>query len=749
MTSPRNTEQEPTIWYGMYKKNWKGVISKGAFEHPAKFSRSLINQIYLHLFENGYIKKGDTVFDPFGGVALGSIDAANYGLQWIGVELEEFFRIIGHKNILFWIQEGWCVCGNDGARFLSILRDAVSQGAQRSNATAPTKDRAILFDGVSQPRLFIGEESQRRNEGQAAHADSLEQREALAGGDEGKTLAPREQWEPEGREERPLERREIDQARRVCRNSHQREEETGTSACDGVSSGEAPDTEGTRPSQKRRQNRQRSRQSGTPERVKSHAASQSPWPPATNQESAMPPLPDDSRDQVAGGSLTNRLLLDHLQARQAARSEQSLSVPSFCAVCGKMKVLLPVLLQGDSRNLRTILGQTTAPNAVVSSPPWLDQEPSHAQDDPRAFGEGGHAYQQASYGTSEGQLGKMPHGDVSALISSPPYADAGKPDARNLHFDDQIGPDGQTRRESSIARKQRDGVPDAYGPTPGNLGEMLVGEITAVVSSPPFLDQGRADTRPQGGMHTAIPHIKADGSPPGISFVGTTEGQLSALPPGDITAIVSSPPYADQDTGATRRSLTAYDHGETRSRDYGSTPGQLGNLPTTDGIVSSPPFMAASTGGGISAAMRGEGSYTVTTSLPTNCYQPSEQGTSTGNLATDKPETFWGAASEIVGACVALLKPGGVTAWVLKDYIQKGKRVPFCDQWRQLCESHGLVHVETIRAMLVEEMGTQETLFGGSEKIQIQKKSFFRRLYEKRPGAHTIDFEVVLVLMKP
>ena len=72
-----------------------------------------------------------------------------------------------------------------------------------------------------------------------------------------------------------------------------------------------------------------------------------------------------------------------------------------------------------------------------------------------------------------------------------------------------------------------------------------------------------------------------------------------------------------------------------REDNYGQSPGQLGAMPTgdVDAVVGSPPFGAALSGGGISAAMRGEGNYDVKTKMPGSCYQPAEQGIASGNLA--------------------------------------------------------------------------------------------------------------------
>jgi len=82
-------------WYNLYGDNWNGEIVPDAYAHPAKFARGLIRRIYEHCLEMGYMKPGDVVLDPFGGVALGARDAITGGLYWIGVELEQNFVDLG------------------------------------------------------------------------------------------------------------------------------------------------------------------------------------------------------------------------------------------------------------------------------------------------------------------------------------------------------------------------------------------------------------------------------------------------------------------------------------------------------------------------------------------------------------------------------------------------------------------------------------------------------------------------------
>ena len=89
-------------WYGLYSDSWQGEIVPEAFSHPAKYSRALIRKIYQHMLESGWIKPGDKVVDPFGGVALGAYHAMQNGLVWCGCELEPKFVDLGNQNIALW-----------------------------------------------------------------------------------------------------------------------------------------------------------------------------------------------------------------------------------------------------------------------------------------------------------------------------------------------------------------------------------------------------------------------------------------------------------------------------------------------------------------------------------------------------------------------------------------------------------------------------------------------------------------------
>lgn len=227
--------------------------------------------------------------------------------------------------------------------------------------------------------------------------------------------------------------------------------------------------------------------------------------------------------------------------------------------------------------------------------------------------------------------------------------------------------------------------------------------VHAVCGSPPSAGSTQVNHAPQdmtagkarwaGGTDSAA-RVKQDYAPL------TSPGQLAAMPTGTVQAVVSSPPYAqglskehtytNHATRATSRYRRLLIEKGIADPFYGTSPGQLGNARTT----------------------------------------------------------FWDAASLILAEVAALLPPGGVAVWVLKDYVAKGQRVPFCAHWAQLCASHGLPVVETIHASLVEDCGTQEGLFGTAATVTRAHKSFFRRLAEKK-GSPRIDHETVLLCRAP
>jgi len=338
-------------------------------------------------------------------------------------------------------------------------------------------------------------------------------------------------------------------------------------------------------------------------------------------------------------------------------------------------------------------------------------------------------------------------GGMAASVSSPPY------DSNTVHSDSRAeerhkengGLVGRWGTHAGRVMAQGD-----YGHTPGQLGSMPSGDYAAAVSSPPYTTGERG--------HPSLGSVNRDewgsdgrdiAARRGLSAeYGNTAGQLADMPEGQFTAAVSSPPYADAIDGSGEgpgaRHDPIYHNGDnaykqSSANSYGDTPGNLGGM-AGDGFeaaVASPPFeesIASDARVGAAAGYTG--------------HKLDRYGYSTGQLGEQSGSTFWAAARVIVEQTYAVLKPGGYAAWVCKDFVRKGQRVPFSDQWEALCAAVGFVPVERIHALLVADHGEQLDIFGGATARRKERKSFFRRLAEKN-GSPRIDHEDVIIMRKP
>jgi hypothetical protein len=323
------------------------------------------------------------------------------------------------------------------------------------------------------------------------------------------------------------------------------------------------------------------------------------------------------------------------------------------------------------------------------------------------------------------------------------------------------------------------------------LCEVLGAGADAVVSSPPFStpDCQPASVRQPGGRQGVRSAYKKAGSDAEDSY-GTTAGQLGAMKEGDIDAaidaIISSPPYIETNVGnndaenelrriqqkladgvplgreitrcAAKGKLSP--HEQSASAGYGETAGQLGSLREGDvnAIVSSSPYEATNVvdlprrakdgaAGGIGKNFR-EGNRPRGAARKEGGKHGESYGETAGQMGQTEGETFWTAAAVIVSQCYRILRPGGVAIWVAKDYVKRGAIVPFCENWRRLCEHAGFVTLCQHRAMLVKDLGDELNLFGPKTRKIKERKSFFRRLAEKR-GSPPIDWEMVVCMQKP
>lgn len=465
------------IWHGCYDAQWRGLMTSEAFAHPAKFAPGLIERIYRHGLAAGWWRKGETIGDPFGGVAGGGILAGYCGLNWVGVELEQKFVDLGNTNL-----------ERHGPKWLAM-----------GDAT-----RVALVQG-------------------------------------------------------------------------------------------------------------------------------------------------DSR--------------------------------RFAEIC----LELPVR------------GQTypACADAIVTSPPYADGGQGGGPDSnpDRLEGTAGRSISlRDGYGNSAGQIGELAVGSVEGIVTSPPY-DAGLGHGYGAKMREGDAGRGDKNYTKSLAA--------GYGDSKRNIGNLASGSVDAVVTSPPFLAaKSDTTTTSRGLAETGYTARGRDERVHDRTYLAgrgehRTPGNVEMLPPGSIDAVVTSPPFGDEQPCAS----------QTRAKQN---------------------YHAFTCGDG---AKRDQ-------------VQRSD-----GNIATlGAGETYWQAMDQVYRQCLLALRPGGVMAVVVKDYVKNKARVPLCDQTMRLLQHIGFEPIVRIRAMLVKE--TKHAGLFGEHVDRKERKSFFRRLAEKK-GSPRIDWEEVLVVRAP
>ena len=228
------------------------------------------------------------------------------------------------------------------------------------------------------------------------------------------------------------------------------------------------------------------------------------------------------------------------------------------------------------------------------------------------------------------------------------------------------------------------------------------------------------------------------------------EGYGVVIEKADINLVVSSPPFSPlgnqpiKISGASQGIRSEYKFlGEKPESTYGQSVGQLGAMKEGffDITIFSPPC------GNSHQACSSDGANQKNVLNNWKTQSKKAYSENDSNLGNSSDDTFWSTSKIIVQNCFDLLKVDSHIVWVCKNYIKAGKIVPFSDRWLALCESIGFKLVCRHQAALVKDFGVQKDLLGEDKRMTISRKSFFRRLAERK-GAPRIDFEDVICMVK-
>jgi len=368
----------------------------------------------------------------------------------------------------------------------------------------------------------------------------------------------------------------------------------------------------------------------------------------------------------------------------------------------------------------------------------------------------------AHYGTAQivqgdsRRLGEIIVAHADMCVSSPPFT--GVTATQNPNFL-TTGEQGKVIPSKSNQAN--------YGITPGNLGNLRANAagFDAAISSPPFVETG------VGGHNNVInrnTQAVSRNRPSNLSqenrdlAYGNTSGQLAAMRADGFDAAISSPPFSGDANltpiiGQGVRSQLRAEGRDSEDRQQASI-GNLAILRAThdnfDAAISSPPY-EASIKGDMALGWSDDDERNPTTkhyqkypSMRFGQSSMTDYGASFGQLGQQSGDDFWSAARLIVAQTFGVLRPGAHAIFVVKSFVRNGAIVDFPDQWRRLCESVGFVTLHEHRAWLVEDRGIQLAMDGNHKRKRTERKSFFRRLHEKKHPETAIDFEVVLCMSK-
>lgn len=277
----------------------------------------------------------------------------------------------------------------------------------------------------------------------------------------------------------------------------------------------------------------------------------------------------------------------------------------------------------------------------------------------------------------------------------------------------------------------------------------LIGAAAAVITSPPYgssLTPGnKAEVRDCKWSEIGGGQMKYR-----QRYSTETEGQIGNLETGALDAVLTSPPYADQVIRKRELGKDGFKQGATQGGHsfdaYGESAGQIGRMKpgVIDHVITSPPYNKpfSQDHNGSRGGKRANGEAPSSERGAFIQY-----GQTAGQIEGVSPETYWQAMDQVYRQCLLALRPGGVCVVNVKDYVQNKKRVGLCDDTMRLLQHVGFEPVERIHAMLTKTTRTP-ALFGGEHVVTKERKSFFRRIAEKK-GSPRIDYEEVLVVRKP
>jgi len=227
---------------------------------------------------------------------------------------------------------------------------------------------------------------------------------------------------------------------------------------------------------------------------------------------------------------------------------------------------MPRPCSDDPKNIENLSYEKV--DTVITSPPFSEGE-HHYNHGLKVLGKnfkGRKAWEKKEHvELSPENVASLKHGQVDTVITSPPFANIAKsreggisPHMQGLISQlsgipvEEFAHDVKKLREAvKIAQSK---IPFKYSDNPSNIGNLEMGKVDAVLTSPPYAQQVKgSEVDQQKEAKALVEKCKNYSATPGrlASHVRMRSGysespdNIGNLPPGNVDAVITSPPYAN------------------------------------------------------------------------------------------------------------------------------------------------------------------------------------------------------------
>jgi hypothetical protein len=740
------------IWHGCYDSSWSDLIVNDAFAHPAKFSRNLIERIYEHMEQRGWIEPGDLIGDMFGGVGLGGIVGAYRKYLWVGMEIEPRFVEIGNRNFQLH-KRRWrdaklgdaCLVKGDSRQFhlginqacgiitsppyagISPEKSSSGVNLEKQYQTYRASGGGMSFDGFCKLQLKHSE-GYGKTDGQIAIL-------------------------PEGK---------IDA---VMTSPPYADISTGQG---GLNSKPAK-----KPGQQAGRNALSASQSA--DKRYGDADGQISKLPKDNVDALITSPPYAETGGNGGGGINKNGYVPAEGRKWTGAKPDDVGSRTYQGLAAD---------RCDENVEKLRLGTV---DAVMTSPPYGETlKHGGGPDTKQDLLQGGKSLMsiKEGYGKTHGQIDSLKNGTVDSVITSPPWESNAEGGIKK-HKVNFVPTNGKGHHASPTAREAQLVRDEAkvYGNSEGQIGILKGSKETCSVCGTCLplsawqIVEIAASKLPHkvNGVENVAESMLVPVSKEGRKRKSTKQRSLQPISTflthsstekkvvsGKEGVIAGEDLHGEFNVERHCKEIITVAKPADQKKTSLFTTKKTNQKPEGNGITACEILKRFAEHATINITQK---SWSENIHCCAKCADVlmsqaaqfpalalsyakpplTQQNTEDGKL--EKKQTYWSEMLKVYESAFIALKPGGVAAIVLKDYVKDKKRVPLSDDTCRLLEHIGFIVIERVQAMLVKDV-THGDLFEGETTKRTSRKSFFRRLAESK-GSPKIDFEDVIFAQKP